>query len=91
MDKIKLSNIVKQYHKSGKMKEILEKIKEKGMFSELMLRADASRTTVNRTFENESFDSLKGKEITVYREAVALLEEINNLPARAAEALSQQS
>lgn len=71
------------------MKEILEKIKEKGLFPELMLRADASRSTVNVTFENESFDDLRGKQIIVYREAVKLIEEINMLPKRAAEALSK--
>lgn len=71
------------------MKEILEKIKEKGLLPELMLRADASRSTVNVTFENESFDDLRGKQIIVYREAVKLIEEINMLPKRAAEALSK--
>lgn len=69
------------------MKEILEKIREKGLLVELMDRADVSRNTVIATFENESFDDLKGKQLAVYREAVKMIEEINSLPKRAEKAL----
>ena len=67
--------------KQNYMKEMLSFLTEKKVIIELCNRADCTRNTVYNTFDNEGPEKLSGKQLTVYQEAVKLINEIKNLPA----------
>lgn len=75
--------------KTTQLKEIYEFLKSRNKIKELCIRTGNSFNTVSKTFEQPNFDSLKGVQINICDTAIKMVEEINNLPARAAEALSQ--
>ena len=68
--------------------DVYEFLKERGMIPELMVRTGASRNTVMSTFADE-FGKLKGKRLLIFKEAVKMAEEINELKNRAEEALGK--
>ena len=67
--------------KENYMKGMLSFLTEKKVVIELCNRAECTRNTVYKTFENEGPEQLSGKQLTVYQEAVKLINEIKNLPA----------
>lgn len=71
-----------------KFSDVYEFLKERGMIPELMERTGASRNTVMSTFA-DAFENLKGKRLLIFKEAVKMVEEINELKARAEEALGK--
>ncbi|HOG05684.1 MAG TPA: hypothetical protein PK978_05555 [Paludibacter sp.] len=75
--------------KEIKLKEIYEFLKTRNKINELCTRTGNTFNTVYRTFKQPDFQSLKGAQINICNTAVQMIEEINNLPARAVEALSQ--
>lgn len=95
--KITINIKTKQYKKMGKkqdnFKETLNGIQEilvaKKQFQNLASRSGVSLRTVYSTFDVESFEELKGKQLAVYQEAIVLVEEINNLPQRAENAINK--
>ena len=70
------------------IREVYSFLKERGMLPELMERTGSSRNTVISTFTG-SFENLKGKRLLLFKEAVKMVEELNELKARAEEALGK--
>lgn len=73
----------------NQLKEMQEFLASKKQLGVLAQRAGVSLGTVYGTFDVEDFESLKGKQLTVYQTAVELINEIKSLPAMAAEALNK--
>lgn len=71
------------------LKEIYEFLREKNKINELCKRAGATYNTVVGTFEQPDFQSLKGMQIDICSTAITMVQEIKELSARAAEALSK--
>ena len=67
--------------KQNYMKEMLSFLTEKKVLAELCNRAGCTRNTIYSTFGNDGPEQLSGKQLTVYKEAVKLINEIKNLPA----------
>lgn len=74
--------------KTTQLKEIYEFLKSRNKIRELCTRTGTSFNTVTGTFEQPDFESLKGVQIDICDTAIEMIEEIKNLSARAAEALS---
>lgn len=70
------------------IREVYDILRERGMLPELMERTGLSRNTVISTFTGK-FEDLKGKRLLLFKEAVRLVEELNELKARAEEALGK--
>lgn len=93
--KIQPTNIRKQYKKMSKLseknqlEEMQNFLSEKKLITILAQKSDVSTRTVYDTFANSSPDDLKGKQLTVYRNAIELINEIKSLPRLAAEALEK--
>lgn len=75
--------------KEIQLKEIYEFLKERNKITELCERSGASTKTVVGTFAMPNFNSLKGKQINICHVAITIVEEINKLSTRAAEALNK--
>lgn len=75
--------------KEIKLKEIYEFLKTRNKINELCTRTGTTFNTVYGTFKQPDFQLLKGAQINICNTAIQMIEEINNLPARAVEALSQ--
>lgn len=73
--------------KKQHLREMMAFINEKGLMNRLCEKANVSRNTVVATFEAESFEDLKGKQLIVYQAAIELMEQIKQLPAKAEELL----
>lgn len=65
------------------LNEIRSFLAEKKQLPILAERAGVTVRTVYNTFNEQSFDDLKGDRLNVYREAIKLVEEIKNLPLKA--------
>ena len=76
-------------NKNNKLKDIYTFLRDKGLLVELINRTGVSRATMLATFENERYEELKGKQLLTFKEAVRMVEEINELPRRAEEALGK--
>jgi hypothetical protein len=69
------------------LSEMKKFLTSRQQFSVLANKCEVSLRTVYNTFEAESFEDLKGKQINVYRAAIELVNEIKSLPHQADAAL----
>lgn len=75
-----MSEFIKQRNK------IRQLLVSKKQMSELARRAHVSRRTVDYTFEKESLELIKGKQLSVWNEALKIASEITSMAGRTKEA-----
>jgi DNA-binding phage protein len=72
----------------NQLKEMRDFLSERKLISELARRAGVGVRTVYDTFGQKSEKDLKFKQITVYKTAIEMINEVKQLPELAKKALS---
>lgn len=75
----------------NQLKEMHEFLASRKQLTVLAERAEVSLRTVYDTFYRTSSEELKGKQLIVYRKAIELINEINELPTLAGNALKNKA